>query len=210
VDREITLLRGVFRLARREWQWMTGDPWVDVSRPKQPPPRDRRISEEEIQAILTACGYCEGARPDDRYQETAVLFLLAIETAMRAGELVGLAWDRVDLDRRVATLEQTKNGTGRRVPLSSRAVELLRSLEGLHPVRCVAISSSVLDATFRRARWRAGIEGLTFHDTRHEAITRLARRLDLLDLARMVGHRDPRSLMIYYNATAEELAGRLG
>ena len=56
----------------------------------------------------------------------------------------------------------------------------------------------------------AGIEDLTFHDTRHEALTRLARKLDVLDLARMVGHRDPRSLMIYYNPTASEIAQRLG
>ena len=56
----------------------------------------------------------------------------------------------------------------------------------------------------------AGLENLTFHDTRHEGLTRLARKLDVLDLARMVGHRDPRSLMIYYNATATEIAGRLG
>jgi len=51
---------------------------------------------------------------------------------------------------------------------------------------------------------------MTFHDTRHEALTRIARKLDVLDLARMVGHRDARSLMIYYNATAEEIAQRLG
>lgn len=50
---------------------------------------------------------------------------------------------------------------------------------------------------------------LTFHDARHEACTRLARKLEVLDLARMIGHRDPRSLMIYYNPTASEIAERL-
>lgn len=62
---------------------------------------------------------------------------------------------------------------------------------------------------FRRALKLADVDDLTFHDTRHEALTRLARKLDVLDLARMVGHRDPRSLMIYYNATASEIAQRL-
>lgn len=57
---------------------------------------------------------------------------------------------------------------------------------------------------------QSSISGLTFHDSRHEVLTRLARKIDVLDLARMAGHRDPRSLMIYYNATAEEIAGRLG
>jgi integrase len=61
----------------------------------------------------------------------------------------------------------------------------------------------------RVARERAGIEGLTFHDTRHEAITRLAAKLNVLDLARMVGHRDIKQLQVYYNAPAEEIAMRL-
>lgn len=53
------------------------------------------------------------------------------------------------------------------------------------------------------------VDGLTFHDLRHSAITRLAKKLDVLALAKMVGHRDLRQLMIYYNPSAEELAGRL-
>ena len=57
---------------------------------------------------------------------------------------------------------------------------------------------------------RAGIENLRFHDSRHSAITNLAKKLSVLDLARMVGHRDVKSLMIYFNPTAEEIAGRLG
>jgi integrase len=63
---------------------------------------------------------------------------------------------------------------------------------------------------FAAATKRAGIEGLTFHDTRHEGLTRLAQKLEVLDLARMVGHRDLKSLMIYYNPTATEIADRLG
>ena len=54
------------------------------------------------------------------------------------------------------------------------------------------------------------VADLHFHDARHEAITRLARKIDVLDLARMIGHRDPRSLMVYYNATATDIAGGLG
>ena len=56
---------------------------------------------------------------------------------------------------------------------------------------------------------RAKIEDLTFHDSRHEACTRLARKIDVLDLARMIGHRDLRSLMTYYNPSASEIADRL-
>ncbi|WP_282433170.1 tyrosine-type recombinase/integrase [Massilia oculi] len=68
---------------------------------------------------------------------------------------------------------------------------------------------AILDALFRKAKKAAGIEGLTFHDTRHEAITRLAQKLDVLDLARMVGHTNINQLRTYYNPTAEDIASRL-
>jgi integrase len=51
---------------------------------------------------------------------------------------------------------------------------------------------------------------LNFHDARHEAITRLAQKLNVLELARMVGHRDLNMLQIYYNETAQQLAKKLG
>ena len=66
-----------------------------------------------------------------------------------------------------------------------------------------------MDALFRKYRDKAGIDNLHFHDTRHEAVTRLAKKLDVLDLARMIGHRNLKTLMVYYNATAEELAQKL-
>lgn len=72
-----------------------------------------------------------------------------------------------------------------------------------------ALSASSLDANFRKIKKAACIDALTFHDTRHEAITRLAKKLDVLELARMVGHRDLRMLMIYYNETAANLAVKL-
>ncbi len=71
------------------------------------------------------------------------------------------------------------------------------------------LTVSQKDAPFRKIRDRAAIDDLHFHDTRHEAITRLARRLDILDLARMVRHRDLNQLRVYYNTTASEIAKRL-
>lgn len=72
------------------------------------------------------------------------------------------------------------------------------------------VSDALRDALWRKARKRAEIVGLTFHDLRHEATTRLARKLDVLDLSRMTGHRDLKSLRMYYNPAAEEIADRLG
>lgn len=106
-------------------------------------------------------------------------------------------------------LPDTKNGTKRDVALSARAVELLQKLNPAEAGRVFKGNKDSSDPIFRRAVKMAGINDLTFHDSRHTAITRLARKLDVLDLARMVGHRDPRSLMTYYNATAEDIAKRL-
>jgi hypothetical protein len=56
---------------------------------------------------------------------------------------------------------------------------------------------------------RAMVEGLTFHDSRHLAITKQSKKLDILALARMVGRWDLRQLQVYYNESAEDIAGRL-
>ena len=103
---------------------------------------------------------------------------------------------------------QTKSGLGRKVPLSKEAVRLLK-MQPAEGSTCFGISSSQLDSIFRKIRGLALIENLHFHDTRHLAITRLAKKLDVLALARMVGHRNLSMLQIYYNETAEDLALRL-
>ncbi len=204
VNREMVLMSAVLTIARKEWGLIPNNPLSDVRKPTKPPPRDRRVSDEEIDALLEVAG-------TDLKNATARAvhaFRFAIETGMRAGEIVGLTWKRVDMNKRVAILSMTKNGTARGVPLSSKAVELLMQLPG-EGDRCFEITSQNLDVLFRRVRDRAKITGLTFHDSRHEAITRLAKKLDVLSLARMVGHRDIKMLMVYYNETPEELALRL-
>lgn len=202
INRELNLLGAVLK-ACIEWGWLKDSPLRGFSRPKPPPHRERRISADEIKGVLAALGY-EG-RIENKNHEIAVAFLLALETAMRKSEILGLTRERVFNHH--AHLPDTKNGTKRDVPLSKEAIRLL----GLLPKsgKLFSVSSGTADALFRKAVKRSGIVGLTFHDTRHEAITRLARKLDVLDLARMVGHNDPRSLKIYYNPTPEEIAKRL-
>ncbi len=211
VRREYSLLRSVLNTARRKWRWFTAEPQKDIVLPKKPPPRDRRISQEEIDKILYQLEW----KGDDHFygtirHELAIAFQFALETAMRWGEIWGLEWDRIYLNRRYLTLLDTKNGTKRDVPLSTKAIELLRIIDDGNKGQVFKSNPSSATTIFRRAVKEAQIENLRFHDTRHEALTRLARKIDVLDLARMVGHNDPRSLMIYYNATAEEIAGRLG
>jgi integrase len=206
VNRELNLLSHVFTTARREWRWIAESPTKDVRRPKESAHRERRITDDEIDRICLALGFDESP-VKTKNGAAALAFLFAIETAMRAGEICKLLPEYI-VDR-VAHLPAsiTKNGTKRDVPLSSRAVELLALLPEQTPV--FGISTASLDALFRKARNRCLIDRLTFHDSRHEAITRLAKKLSVLALARMVGHRDLNQLNTYYNESAADMAEQL-
>jgi integrase len=200
VRRELTVLSGVFELAKREWRWCSHNPVRDVRKPAEPPHRERLIADGERDQIVARLGWTGGV-PERPGHEVAIAFLLALETAMRATEVLTAV---PDLESRVARLSKTKNGFPRDVPLTLRAVELYKLIpDGF------TLSSASLDRLFRKARDAAGLRDIHFHDTRHTAITRLARKIDVLDLARMTGHRDLKSLQIYYNAPASEIAARL-
>lgn len=208
VRREGNLISALFTVARREWKWLHESPMHDLKMPPPPAHRDRRITDDEIERLCLSADWHE-AQPVNSTQQIVVSFLLAIETAMRAGEIRGLTWNRVHLKDRYVTLEETKNGSKRQVPLSKRAVELLKFLQGLDDKKVITVNDGSFDALWRKLRDRCEIDDLHFHDSRHEACTRLARKLEVLDLARMIGHKDLRSLMVYYNATASEIANRL-
>lgn len=206
VNRELNLLSHCLTQARR-WRLMTHNPMEDLKRPKDPAHRDRRISQREIDLVLHALNYDESSPVIQQQQKVAVAFLLAIESGMRAGEICSLAPSNVNLIDQTAFLPDTKNGRARSVPLSKEAVRLLTRLQPWANGGTVfGLSSGALSTLFKRGVSKTDIVDLTFHDTRHEAITRLAKKLDVLDLARMVGHRDIKQLMTYYNRTAAELA----
>ena len=187
---------------------MPHNPMEGVDKPKNSAPRNRRISDQEIAAIIAGLGYCEESEIKTTKQYMALAFLLALETAMRQGEIMGLQWSLVNFAEKKVLLPDTKNGSAREVPLSKRAIELLRKLQGNHAIRVFPINQASASTLFLRTAKELGIQNLTFHDSRHEATTRLARNknIDSITLAKITGHQDPRSLMIYYNPTATELA----
>lgn len=211
IRRELTLLDSIFEVARREWRWCKSNPVKDVKKPPEDRHRDRRVMPNEELLLLERLKYVDGEPPVTMMQEIAYAFLIALETAMRQGEILSLTRDAVFLDKRFVHLDRTKNGDTRDVPLSKKACELLRLLlkNKATDNKVFRVQSSSADTLFRKARKSVGIDDLHFHDTRHEATTRLAKKLSVLDLARVTGHRDPRSLMIYYNETAEEIASKL-
>lgn len=210
INRDLNLLSAVFEAAHSEWKWIPSNPVHDIRRPKNPKSRDRLISPDEQKAVLEQLGYDEEGSVETAQQYIAVAFQLAIETAMRRGEILGLVWGRVHISKRFLHLDKTKNGDARDVPLSKRACELIEKLpKKKEEPRCFPVNSATADTLWRRAVSKTGIVGLTFHDSRHQAITNLSKKLDILALSRMVGTRDPRTLMVYYNETASAIASRL-
>lgn len=207
VLRDMTLMSSVLESARRDWGWVRGNAMRDVRRPANPDHRERLITGPETRAMLRALGW---SRQPVRTVSAAAggAFLLAMKTGMRAGELCALRWE--DIHASHARLQTSKTGAGRDVPLSRSALRTIERLRGFDDERVLGLGSQTLDALFRRARDKAGLSGFTFHDSRHTAATRLAQRLNLLDLCRMFGWRNPKFAAVYYNARAADIAKRLG
>ena len=169
--------------------------------------RDRRVSrEEEVRLICVMDG------------DMLLMFLLALETAMRMREMYTLKTDQIDMAKRTIFLDKTKNGSKRQVPLSSVAIELLSKrnngwlLPDLYSGEgTLANASNRISKQFKRYCKGLGIGDLNFHDTRHEATCRLYERTTLSDLqiAKITGHKDPRMLMRYANLRGSDLAERL-
>ncbi len=217
VQREATPLRHVWSVARDEWGWCGESPWRSVWLPRAALARTRQVQPWEVRAIVRALAYVTGEPPRQLRQEVALAWLVAHHTALRAGEVLSLRRSSVDLERRVVRLDRHKTDHvvgARLVPFTRKAARLLRWLDGWAAQagrdEYFQLSSRTMDMLFRRARDAAGVVDLHFHDSRAAALTRLARRVDVLVLARISGHTDLRQLMsAYYRESAESIAARL-
>lgn len=206
IRRDRALLSAVLRQAARVWKWLPANPLADVPLPADNPPRARLVTDDELARLWHVAG--KGLQTAS--SRVVAAFELAMETGMRGGEIVALRPADAVLARGFVHVRRSKNGEAREVALSGRARAVLERVLalGLDPV--FGLTARQKDALFRKLRAKAGIAGVNFHDSRHSAITRLARRLQVLDLARQVGVRDLQTLMTYYNEPAEERAKRLG
>ncbi|OZI49399.1 integrase [Bordetella genomosp. 4] len=243
VLRRLAVLSHVFSVSRKEWGMESLSNPVEVMRkPVVKNARVRRVvglerlsggvaNEDGVRAMQA--GELEWVIAASSSTLLPSIIRLAVETAMRRGEIVGLRWEHIDLERRVAHLPATKNGSARDVPLSSTAVAVLQGLwdgseakdRGTGPV--FGIRADGVTRAFERAVERARkrydekcqesgerlLDGflvdLRFHDLRHEATSRLASIFPMHELTKITGHKDPRMLMRYYHPRAEDLAKRL-
>ncbi len=210
VRRELTILSQVFTVARKEWNIFVNNSVREISLPAPSVARCRRLqdgpteSESEENRLLAACRKC-------RNPYLLPIVKLAIETAMRQSELVGMHWQHVDIRRRTVFLSETKNGDSRSVPLSTEAVRILTGLpRGITGDVFPGLTTVAIKKAFIRATQRAGIDNFHFHDLRHEATTRLFERgLNIMEVATITGHRDLRMLRRYTHLKAEDLAKKL-
>jgi integrase len=114
VVRYLAVLSHLYTVASSEWEWLESNPVRRVRRPKLPRGRVRFLDKDELSALLSACQQSD-------HPCLYPIVVLAVSTGMRHGEILGLRWQDVDLVRNRITLEQTKNGDRRSVPLVGRA-----------------------------------------------------------------------------------------
>ena len=220
VLREMGDLALVMNHAIKEWGLVLPfNPLKQVKRPKVSNARQRRLkpaysdlefckSEEHL--LLQACTQSFGIPHGCRVTWLRPMVELAIETAMRRGELLSLEWKNVDLKTAVVFLPDTKNGESRHVPLTPKAVAILKALTPGDSNRVFDISENAFKLAWQRAVKRSGLQDLHFHDLRHEAASRLAEKLsNILELSSVTGHKDIRMLKRYYHPRPEDLVKKL-
>lgn len=216
---ELALLSHLFNTAIREWGVaLTVNPVTNISKPKVPQGRDRRLTPEEEKRLLTEA---------DAWSNPFMGWIvrLALETAMRHGEILGLCRSQVNLKKGVVHLPQTKNGSARDVPLSEEAEQILvRAMS--HPIRPFDTdlifwgNPSKKDGkrypyrttkNWETIRVKAGMPDLHFHDLRHEATSRLVEsgRFSDQEVATITGHKSMQMLKRYTHLRSQNLVAKI-
>ncbi len=188
INREMALLRGAFSLAVKEWEWCRTNPFSKVREEVENNARDRWLRDEEEIVLLQHC-------PD--WLREIVIF--ALETGLRQGEILNLTWEAVDLKREMLTVMKSKNGTRRGIPLSQRALDLLRNKIKVRSIQTTlvfhsrehtAYSSGNIERAWGRVRANAKLVDLRFHDLRHTFATRLVQAGEqLYAVSQLLGHK---------------------
>lgn len=221
----LALISHLYTIAIKEWRMGVQNPVATIRKPKAEDGRDRRLmegEEDKLMAALTSAATGSGvttkAGKDFTWKiKNPNLWIepmarLAIETAMREGELLKLKWSDVNLVKCTALARDTKNGDKiRLIPLSSRAVAILSALPRSIDGRVFPTTQQAVVQSFNRACKRAGLENFRFHDLRHEAASRLFEKgLDIMEVASITGHKTLSTLRRYVHLKPDNLARKLG
>lgn len=204
VNRYIAALSSVLTYACRELRWIDDNPCFNLTKLKEPPCRRRILSIEEMNRLLS----------DSQESRSLYLYsiiLLALTTGMRRGEILGLQWVDIDLQRGVAHLHDTKNSAPRSVPLVDLVIDELKSLyEKRNPSKDHVFASQTafgnidIKKAWNEALKRADIKDLRFHDLRHTYATFAAQQgASNMELATARGHKTLQMLQRYTHMQAE-------
>jgi integrase len=201
-----SLLSHLYTIAKKRWRLNVANPVDDIELPRAGKSRKRRFERDEEERLLKSL-------ETSRNPLMKPLVQLAVETAMRQGELLSLAWQDVRLldGHGTATLHETKNGEMRIVPLSAVACEILRQIAPETPAgKIFPMGKNSVRTAWDMACARADITGLRFHDLRHEATSRLFEMgLDKIEAASVTGHKTLQMLKDYTHLRAERLAQKI-
>ena len=207
VRKELYLLSALFVYAEKQCgiELPKGNPVLKVRMPKENKGRDRRLSDDEWKKLEAECRA-------SRNRSLWPAVRLAIALGARQNEILSLHWKDVNKKRSIALLRETKNGDDRAVPLSSEALAVLNELPIDIGGKVFKVERMTLYHAFVAALKRAGLTDYTFHDLRHESLSRLSERGDLsmLEIASISGHKTLKMLQRYTHLHAEKLAKKLG
>jgi integrase len=212
VNRYLSTLGVVLKVAVNEWGWLPDSPLRRVARKKEPPGCGRPLTQDELARLFAACR-------SSREWRLYPAVVLAVSTGMRHAEVMNLTWSQVDLDAGTILLRFTKNDQVRRVPLQAQALEIIRELArtrrrvGVDYVfaRRDARKPKAIHVSWAHARAEAGLlaDGRRFrwHDLRVSAATWLAENgATVFDLMLIFGWKTPAMAARYVRMTDQRAA----
>ncbi len=160
VNRYLALIRAILRRAAFEWEWLDKPPHIRLNH--EPQRRVRWLRPDQARTLLSEL---------PEHQRHPMIF--ALSTGLRAGNVLGLRWEQVDLRRRVLWLfsDQTKNSEDLHVSLNDNAMAVLHARRNIHREFVFTYQGSQIRRLTTRAWYRAlkraNIEDFRWHDLRH-------------------------------------------
>ncbi|MDP6139466.1 MAG: site-specific integrase [Candidatus Woesearchaeota archaeon] len=192
--RELCIIQHLYNIANKEWGFEIKNPILNIRKPTISNRRERRLTEYEYNFLV------KGNYPQQTLRH---IIELAIETAMRRGEILNIKPEHIK--GQTLLIPKTKNGHPRTIPLTKRALYILENTQLPFPM-----SANAVRLAWDRLKKKGNIKDLHFHDLRHEAISRFFEKgLSIPEVALISGHKDVRMLFRYTHLKAEDILRKL-
>ena len=210
-NKDLSFLSQVIETAIHDWEiGFPSNPCKTVKRKADPKPRSRVFKGDEEHRLLAACVLVNIHGKSNPYLKPMVQF--AIETAVRKGELFKIKYNDIDFDNCLLHLYETKNSEDRVVPLSSKAIMILKSMPRRLDGKVFPLTRDTLKSWWKTAKKKAKIKDFRWHDLRRVACSRLFEKgLGVEQVQAISGHKDPTILLnTYTRVDPGKLVKRLG